>query len=718
MHLSKLLVMIIVTLTLLSFSMETVGVEDNYESRVDTSFEIEFTTGTEFNVDITMDVYRLTTDRTYNAIEIKSASDQEMGALRYELFLLLKSQIEVIFENADILNFTMPIFNGENFNEVLTVKLTPSFFNLSENINLDVLINGVLDMGAVVTYNFNLQAEPGWNNTFKYILPETMTLDFANSPEFDIHKNEITWTLSNWNGEKPNELSILSTRFKEPTTSELVSENITLEFELDTREIKTTNLKTNILTKAVDISGYNILPNFITNLDFVPADGIRLLIENGFITWEDLYQGTIRPVEETAISKIESSSFNQTLDVVFSWDSESSINCSNPYNITHMDNNPPIKAILTDNDVSLLICGVSPRALYGLVYAGGKANITQDDVNFGDKLDEIGYPYKGYLYLPNNIRLSGKNPFSWNYSGYISGEAESDIAPPYTNEKIDVIVEIDIRSTDLNLLSFFTGQTELNLGLFLQEKRNYTVTNLPGEFSLPPKISLNYLNSDAFRLCVEENVFTEEELTTFLNNEKQLFKTRLINILPGLEVNPRSNKDVFDESLAWDGDVASMDDFSPVIVLSYAHSSYPISFGLSFIPPGFEINDQSFNVTSIQNQNVVYRVLFPQGTSVEVNDSLDRAVVKVTDDGREYIEIKFDASESSLTDVVKCKIIPSVLFVLGVFIPCILSFIITIILVIIFYVIRKKRKRGKVVVVDEERYEGEDYYVPPPPSSK
>ncbi len=206
-------------------------------------------------------------------------------------------------------------------------------------------------------------------------------------------------------------------------------------------------------------------------------------------------------------------------------------------------------------------------------------------------------------------------------------------------------------------------------------------------------------------------------------NEMRLFENRLTNILPGLDVDGRVNRDTFDESLEWNSDIAKMDADTPVRIVSYAHSSYPISFDLSFLPPKFEISDQSFNFTGLQNQNVTYRMFFPKGTTVVVNDSLNRAVVKKNDDGREYIEITFTASESGLIDVVTCKIVPSALFVIGIFMPCIMSLIITIILVIVIYSIRKKRKKGKGkdMVVEEESFEGyrdQDYYVPPPPSSK
>ena len=105
-----------------------------------------------------------------------------------------------------------------------------------------------------------------------------------------------------------------------------------------------------------------------------------------------------------------------------------------------------------------------------------------------------------------------------------------------------------------------------------------------------------------------------------------------------------------------------------------------------------------------------------------VNDSLNKAVVEKTEDGRYYIEISFNVSDFGRTDVLSCKIVPSMLFIIGLFMPCIVSLIITIILVIIIYVIRKKRRRGKRITAVErsdtfDSIEEQDYYVPPPPPS-
>jgi hypothetical protein len=721
MRLCKILDIILAVMLLSSFLLVNVAIaEDEIENKVNASIDIEFVTGTNLNVDIAMDVYRLTTDKTYDAAGIKSASEQELGAFRLKLYLMLEEQLEEIFANANMLNFTMPIFDGDKFNDDFNVELTPSFFNLNESVNSENFINGVLDICAIVNYTFNLQTEQGWNNTYTIILPESIGYKQTTG---SVENNRIQWEVKNGDGEHPSKLAEISIKLEDPTTSILETEDIQLEFVLDNRNEKQTILTTNILVKSIDIGDYDIVPDFITDLEIIPSDGFRLFVDNGLSSWEDLYNKTIKTIEEKAILKIENSSFNQTLDTTFGWVNNTTADCLTPYETTNMDSNPPIRATSTDSDVNLQICNISSRALFGLTNAGAQANISANDINFGGNLDNIGYQFNGTLYLPNNLYLDGKNIYNWTQGTPISGKFESDIATSYSNEKIDTLVEIEVSSTDLNLLSFFTGGTEMNLGLFLQETRKYGVTAVPDEFSLPEKISLDYLNADAFRLCMEEKVFGEEDTTIFLNGEKQLFESRLMNILKLPEIDGYVDMDAFDKSLDWDEDIANMDALIPVEVVSCAHNSYPVSFDISFLSPKFEISHQSFNFTGIQSQNVTYKMIFPHGTTVVVNDTLEKAVVKKTDDGREYIEITFDTSEFGLMDTVSCKIIPSALFIVGLFIPCIISLIITIILVVIIYIIRKKRKRKRGMITDEDGrefdgYSGQDYYVPPPPSSK
>ena len=180
------------------------------------------------------------------------------------------------------------------------------------------------------------------------------------------------------------------------------------------------------------------------------------------------------------------------------------------------------------------------------------------------------------------------------------------------------------------------------------------------------------------------------------------------------------DKNIFLNSLNWDKDVSNMNYNSPVIASSYANNIYPIDFDFSFWPPEIHISNQTFVFNSIKNQSITYRVIFPKGILVKATDTLNKSLIKGKINGREYIEISFTSDDNLKTDTVTCLLVASSLYLLGQFLPCIISFVLVIILLIIFYLFRKKRRTRGSFRKDNSSsdYEGEDFYVPPPPSSK
>ena len=348
MRLGRIISLIVVILTLTSFFVANVTVaEDTLDNLVVAEFYIDFVTGTYLNVEIIMDAHKLTIDETYTSDEIKSADEGKLGAFSFLLYQMLERQLDETFKNADILNFSMPTFDGDKFNEELDVKLTTSYFGLNDSVNANDFINGILDMSAILNYSLNFQVEPGWNNT--YLIELGQNLDYKRTTG-TLYNNRIRWILKNWDGNNPSKLAELELKMGDPTTPASESDDIYLEFILDSETGDTTSLNTNVLVKSADIQIYNVLPNFIYNIDFMPSDGIRLLVDNGFITWDRCYETTIKPLEEKIVSTIEKSSFNQSLDIMFNWDNETTTDCLVPYEISNMNNKPFIKAILTETE--------------------------------------------------------------------------------------------------------------------------------------------------------------------------------------------------------------------------------------------------------------------------------------------------------------------------------------------------------------------------------
>lgn len=727
MRLIKLITIVLTASVFSSFFMvKSANAEDPINNLVDATFNIELASATNFTINIEIIVNKLTLSGsgvTYTGEEIELIANTDqliLGAIEYELQILTKNTLTQSFEKNNVKSLRiLPSYENSKFYNNFSVDLTPSYFNMEETADIYSIVNGVLDMSAFVNYSFNLKAEPGWNNNYIFNLGNSFSFVRTTG---SVSGTNIGWEVKNSNGNSPGAKAEIQLKKANPTTSKLDSEDIFLEFVLNTKDSTTTILNSNILLRSVDIRDYNIIPDFIYNLNFMPADGIRLFIDNNLLSWDVTYDKTVKSLQQKIKSAIEESLLNQTLDLIFIWDNETTTDCIEPYDILKMDNKPNIKAILTDNSINLKIFNISSRTLFGLINSGADASISKENINFGDNLNNLGYDYNVTLYLPNNIYLENKNVYTWNDSIPISGKFKSDNAASYNHEDKNSIIEIEIKSSDLNLLSFLTAKTELTFGIDLNGERNYNVTILPKEFVLPNKISLNYLNSDAFRLCIEENVFDENSVNNFLNNEKNNYETLFKRLLPGLEINSNIKRDVFYNSLAWDKDISKMDANSPIKTSLYSHCSYQISFDFSIILPNFDIPTKIFNFTGLPNENITYKIIFPNGISIDVNDPLNRSIKKELSDGRQYFEISFSKSEANLTCVVSCKLRPSALFIIGVFIPCIVGLVITIILIVLILIIRKKRKqKGTVPKVEQEDlsgYEGEDYYIPPPPNSK
>ena len=726
MRLIKLITIAITASVFSSFFISrSVGAEDPINNLVNATFNIELASATNFSVNIEIMVNRLTLSGsgvTYTGEEIDLIATTDLlilGAIEYELQILTKNTLTQSFEKTNVKPLkVLPSYENSKFYNNFSVDLTSSYFNMEETVDTYSLVNGVLDMSAYVNYSFNLKAEPGWKNNYIFNLGNTFTFVRTTG---SVQGTNIGWEIENSGGNNPNVDAEMQLK-KVNSTTKLNSEDIFLEFVLNTKESTSTILNSNILLRSIDIRDYDIVPDFINNLNFMPADGIRLFIDNDLLSWDMTYDKTIKPLQQKIKTNIEESILNQTLDLIFIWDNQTTTNSIEPYNILNMDDKPNIKAILTDNNIDLKIFNISSRTLFGLINSGADTSISRQDINFGDNLDNIGNNYNVTLYLPDDIYLDNQNVYTWNDSIPISGKFKSDNAISYKNEDKNSIIEIEIKSSDLNLISFLTAKTELTFGLDLNANRNYYVTVLPKEFALPNKITLNYLNSDAFRLCVEENVFDVNSVNNFLSDEKYNYESLFKRLLPGLDVNSNMKRDVFDNSLVWDSDISKMDADNPIITSLYGHCSYQIPFDFSIVPPNLDIPAKIFNFTSLSNENITYKIIFPNGISIEIDDPLNRSLKKELSDGRQYFEISFSQSESNLTSAVSCKLTPSILFIIGIFIPCIVGLVITIILIVVILLIRKKRKqkgpRPKVEEEDLISYEGEDYYVPPPPNSK
>ena len=233
--------------------------DDEIDSIVNATFTVEMISATDFKINIEMDVDRISVfGTTYDSSSIQTlAASSEvtdietMGAIKLSLDQMIDSQIEEIFEGATVDALSgRPSYAAGLFESDYSVNLTAEYLDLNESVNVYNFVNGILDMGANISYSFNLIAEPGWNNTFTFHLSDEMSLNYTNTVNVNVDNDIITWIVFNWHGLSSGQVAELSVYFTDPTTSQTHVEDIFLKFELDASSgEKTTSLNTNILAR-------------------------------------------------------------------------------------------------------------------------------------------------------------------------------------------------------------------------------------------------------------------------------------------------------------------------------------------------------------------------------------------------------------------------------------------------------------------------------------
>lgn len=708
-------VSILLMLLVCSLFIPRVSADVQPDSLVDATMTFTYQNGTSFLADISLDVNKITTYTTYTKSQISSATEEEQGAIQYQLYLMLKDQLNDMFKMPQFADFEMPVYEGGKFYETLSIHLDTSFFSLLPTIDANALTDGVLDMGATVSYTYPLRAEDGWNVSYVFDLNNLYTLRYADTA--DVIDDRAIWTVNNYDGGSSKKTAEMHLASKSPTTVATV-EDIDLEFILNTKNNENNSFTESIQIHSLNISNLTTVPEYIKDLSIIPSDGIRLF-SDGLLTWDQIRNYAITKIKNNTIPFIENSSFNQSLDLSFSWDLSTTSNATNPYEIDSMDTEPPIKALLVDDDVKILICDISSTGFFGLLNAGAHSTINESDVSFGDNLSSHPYDYTISLIMPQNISLEGQNPFIWDNSSTIEGTFSSSIASaPYTEEDIDTTIHIDVTKIDLDVAGFLTGNNKLLEAITATGEQHLRVVNLPSQLILHDHINISFLNADALRLIIQENILTKTQKQSYINQRLQTYEDLLKQCI-GVDEEPTIDEEAFISSLSWDKDISNMGETPPVVISAYTNSLETIPLTINTIPAELIIPKQ-FYTLPINNQSITYRITMPKGMQISAVSEHNNTIIHGSDSsGRDYIQISYLGSESYANDTIICTLNPTAVFVFNLFLPIILTVILIIILIAVILYFRKK-KRGKLVIErnpEPSPYEDKDYYVPPPPGS-
>ena len=702
------------------------SVNASSDSAVDSDINIEVKQGASFSIEFLADVQYITlpaNEIRYSQKDIEQASPEMLGAIKYALKSDIVSQIRSSFPNCIIASINeLPKYNSGVFLDEYTVSLTADFFSINESFFSSDLINGLLDSGVFVNLSFSWTSLPGWNNTYSLILSNDLGFKRTDGT---VKSGKISWDIFNVGDEQEVEIGTITLKDNNPTTSANQNESLSFLFSLDCRQTHKVNMSLYLKAERLNMREYEFLASILTLPSSLPADGVRLCVERNLTTLEEIKKESFSKYIEELKDSLKTSTFNQSFDTKFLWDEKTTTNCSQPYLIDNMDEAPPITGTIIDPSVYLSFHNISGKAFFGLINAGGISEISHKDVNFADVFDNFQHPASSKLYLPSSVVLNESEIVEWIQSSEFKGVFSSQQPMTYDSQKITRLYDINVKSTDLNLLSFFTGKTEVNLGIGFEKTRNIFVMKRSSALSIPEDIQLSYVNADAFRVCTKEEVFTEEEINKYVNLheiELENFSRRLFPSIKGSAVNDETT---LEDSLEWDGNITNMNADQPVIFAQIMESTAPLSCQFSFFPPHFSFTNQNLTFVGIPEETVTYNMTFPKGISVNVLSSSQPVVEQRVNNGQSLLSITLNASKTGKVVYVVLSMEPTIVYIIGLFVPCIISVFITILLFFVVYIIRKKRNKYRQQGQrppsshQDEGYENEEYYVPPkPPSSR
>lgn len=716
----SLMLLFVLFLLLLSFSVSSEEVDASVESSIDTTIM----DGTSFSLDLTVDVSFITlpaNELKYTDADIEQASPEMLGAIKYALKSDIVSQLKSSFPDCSVNSvYELPKYESGVFLDKYDVQLQSSFFSMNESASSTDVINGLLESGVFVNYSFPWTALSGWNNTYTLILSDDLGYKRTDG---SVNNKRISWDVFNGLGNQNQQVGTITLKDMEPATDPSKNESVSLVFSLDCKMPKNPEMSILLQAYRLDMNDYSCLPSVLSLPESLPADAIRLCALNNLTDYDEIKTISFDEYIMFSMDKLRDSRFNQSFNCSFSFDQSTTLNCSPAFVIDEMDEEPPVTGVVNDPSVRINVLNVSGRSFFGLINAGAESEVDATSVNFADVFDNSPRS-SSVLYLPDDVLFNDQNVVLWNHSDMFSGVFTSENSPSYSGQQIESTYLIDVKSTDLNLLSFFTGKTEVSLGIGFEKTREINVMAREDALSIPNDIELSYVNADAFRLCVEEHVFSDDEINTFISFHETILENTSRRLFPSVKGSAVTDEETFDESLQWDGNISSMDGNDAVMLRQCMESTAPLSCSFSLFPPQFSFATQNLTFIGVAEETVTYNMTFPKGVGVSVLSASQQVNKRTNSDGRCVLSVSLNASDSGKVASVLLIMEPSLLYVLGLFTPCIISVIITFILFIVVYIIRKKRNmfrqrhQPQGSADESEEYENEEYYIPPKPPSK
>lgn len=558
----------------------------------------------------------------------------------------------------------------------------------------DAAVNAAFDAGARIAADLTLTTETGYQTVYAIGAPPGARWESGNG--VSANGATLSVTLDNRVGNAPS--APVTGRLYDPTATPPAAEDIRSAIEVEMGDIVAGAAGIPVrVSVASDVRALDVSRRFAgalppkVQLSFVNADGMRALKATGAIGDAD-----VAKADDALLAEVRADverAFGPDATVTGGLDDASLARAAgSPFGAE-----PPLRFSATastvyvvpgadadDIDLALRVGGTAKVDLKLFAANGRETEYAIHPPGVGEFTKATGGTVAVNGLTANFVVPAGADAFPGTL--HLRGR---DV-PVYDAADAEIQVLIDITDIDAGVGKALSG----DLGTMLVDVTvvgSLKVIELPDEIkdSVPEKLDLKYVSSDAIRLLKERGYLSQENLTKLEESLGKQVREKLSAALGG-EIPVESGLD--DETLAASLISTPISSDEPVVFRATAKIAKPLAGG----PPQTQgaialyTTDLPLTLPSIQGLDTVYTVIAPKGLAI-TGVTGDGVETGKSADGRDQFTVRPSGESTMLT--VSLAVTPA--FVLAKFWPVVLLAVILLVLIIgtpVALVMRKRRK--------------------------
>ena len=560
------------------------------------------------------------------------------------------------------------------------VTINPACLGLPAGTSVDRLVRGTLVMGGILNLSVELKAKAGHLNLFHVVPPAGFYFKagqaLTSTRELSIDARNSTVDLGDH--------SYLALVYSVPAK---LKARIDAPATVDVQKLDQVTLSVDLAIYAVDST--KVSPHFpsILGIYLVSADGLRMAVEEGLLTWAEVQDLTVQP-QINALQSQLSGMLAGPMTLRFEWNQTS----LSGYDAGVMVGRP-VRARLTGNG-SLDLKGMSRHIAEQALWSGAKVPFEigiYNDMNWSVQMTlPKNVTLEGTGLAPSSI-VGGRGTYSWDraFSPLKGSLAMDSTWEPSINGTIDV--KLEIVNVDYDLMKVL-GQHRT--AFKFKVSVNLALESMPLDdeiqSSLPADVKLERANADLIRALIAEKKLDRARIDSLVEDLSRAMKLQLGYAL-GKEVDFR---------VLVDEHTLNASAMGAIYLRGSATVTVDKDLNAKDSLGSLIDTAKTFHLQGQAGWMVIYRITMPDGVEIyEVHRSLKASDFKtqpaITKDKRTMVEILENDLDDNVTLFVRPTVEKSIAVALSqpvCFLPIIL---VVVAIVCIAYYWRGRRARAR-----------------------